>query len=52
MANVLVSPEVQRQVDRLPKVIRARVWQLIQRLRQVAGDQRGETVAGQLGWPV
>ena len=32
MANVLVSPEVQRQVDRLPKVIRARVWQLIRRL--------------------
>ena len=31
MANVLVSPEVQRQIDRLPKVIRARVWQLIQR---------------------
>ena len=32
MAYVLVSPEVQRQVDRLPKVIRARVWQLIKRL--------------------
>lgn len=34
MVNVLVSPEVQRQIDRLPKVIRARVWQLIRRLRQ------------------
>ncbi|MEN6449845.1 MAG: type II toxin-antitoxin system RelE/ParE family toxin [Thermoguttaceae bacterium] len=32
MANVLVSPEVQRQIDRLPRVIRARVWQLIRRL--------------------
>ena len=34
MTNVLLSPEVQRQVDRLPKVIRVRVWQLIRRLRQ------------------
>ena len=34
MVNVLVSPDVQRQVDRLPRVIRARVWQLIQRLRK------------------
>ena len=34
MASVLVSPEAQRQVDRLPKVIRARVWQLIHRLQQ------------------
>lgn len=33
MANVLVSPEVQAQIDRLPKVIPARVWQLIQRFR-------------------
>ena len=33
MTNVLLSPEVQRQVDRLPKVIRVRVWQLIRRLR-------------------
>ncbi len=32
MANVLVSPEVQRQIDRLPRVIRARVWQLLKRL--------------------
>jgi mRNA-degrading endonuclease RelE of RelBE toxin-antitoxin system len=32
MANVLVSPEVQRQIDRLPRVIRARVWQLLRRL--------------------
>ena len=32
MASVLVSPRVQRQVDRRPKVVRARVWQLIQRL--------------------
>jgi hypothetical protein len=32
MAIVLASPEAQRQVDRLPKVIRARVWQLIHRL--------------------
>ena len=34
MVNVLVSPEVQRQVDGLPRVIRARVWQLIRRLRK------------------
>lgn len=32
MANVVVSSKVQRQVDRLPKVIRARMWWLIQRL--------------------
>ena len=34
MANVLVSPRAQRQVDRLPKVIRARVWRLIHRLQR------------------
>ncbi|MEI8371566.1 MAG: type II toxin-antitoxin system RelE/ParE family toxin [Planctomycetota bacterium] len=34
MVSVLVSPEVQRQVNRLPKVIQARVLQLIKRLRQ------------------
>lgn len=34
MANVLVRPTAQRQIDRLPKVIRARVWRLIHRLRQ------------------
>jgi mRNA interferase RelE/StbE len=32
MASVLVSPDVQRQIDRLPRVIRARIWQLIRRL--------------------
>jgi mRNA-degrading endonuclease RelE of RelBE toxin-antitoxin system len=34
MVNVLLSPEAQRQVDRLPTVIRARVRQLIKRLGQ------------------
>ncbi len=34
MVDVNVSPEVQRQIDRLPKVIRARVWVLINRLRK------------------
>jgi mRNA-degrading endonuclease RelE of RelBE toxin-antitoxin system len=34
MVDVNVSPEVQRQIDGLPKVIRARVWVLINRLRK------------------
>ena len=29
MANVMLSPEAQRQVDRLPKTIRVRVRQLV-----------------------
>ena len=32
MVNVLLSPTAQRQVDRLPKAIRARIYQLIERL--------------------
>jgi mRNA-degrading endonuclease RelE of RelBE toxin-antitoxin system len=33
MADVLLSPETQRQIDRLPKTIRIRVHQLIKRLQ-------------------
>ncbi len=32
MVNVVLGPEAQRQVDRLPRAIRARMWRLIQRL--------------------
>jgi mRNA interferase RelE/StbE len=34
MVNVLLSPEAQRQLDRLPKTIRARVYALVQRLQR------------------
>ena len=43
MASVLLSPAAQRQVARLPKTIRARVYRLIDRLRQwpeVSGAKR------------
>ncbi len=34
MINVLLSPQAQRQVDRLPRAIRARMYQLVKRLGQ------------------
>lgn len=48
MANVLVSPEAQRQIDRLPKVIRARVWQLIKRLGKWPEISRAKPLRGKL----
>jgi len=33
MINVFLSPHAQRQIDRLPKDIRARVFKLVERLQ-------------------
>ncbi len=48
MARVLLSPEAQRQVDRLPKTIRARVYRLVERLQQWPEVSGAKPLSGRL----
>jgi mRNA-degrading endonuclease RelE of RelBE toxin-antitoxin system len=48
MVNVLLSPQAQRQVDRLPSVMRARISRLIKRLAQWPEVSGAKALQGRL----
>jgi mRNA-degrading endonuclease RelE of RelBE toxin-antitoxin system len=48
MVAVLVSPEAQRRLDRLPKTIRARAYALVQRLQRWPDVSGAKPLSGRL----
>ena len=48
MANILLSPEVQRQIDRLPKTIRARMHKVMERLQHWPEVSGAKPLSGRL----
>ena len=48
MVEVFLSPEAQRQVDRLPKTVRARMYDLLERLRRWPELSGAKPLSGRL----
>ncbi len=48
MAEVWLSPEAQRQLDRLPRTIRARVRGIVERLQQWPNVSGAKALSGRL----
>jgi mRNA-degrading endonuclease RelE of RelBE toxin-antitoxin system len=48
MASILLSPEAQRQIDRLPKTVRARMYNLMERLQRWPEVSGAKPLSGRL----
>ncbi len=48
MVEILVSPEAQKQLDRLPKIVRARMYLLVERLQRWPATSGAKPLSGNL----